>query len=303
MNLKEKSENLNLSITQFYNIDKVDKKELEHILQFGQKAIETIEELVDAVLNPLIKAKKELFESQKPENVRKILIKLSTDFYDDLNEAQDIVNRFSKLKDNFHHEIRPVLSKYCTEDEIYEWQNIFQRTVVTRSMSHEKIENFIPEIEDFVMARFHSEQDDDKLTFKEVVDYLNGVIGEMRKTKKKLQAVKANFLQLSGLRGLSEIKKNKLSPEFKKEELQLKLSSIKDLVGSSRIEKALDELEDLCMSNYPEILKDVFLLQGQYAKTNRDFYTGMDNDKITPNRINFGILELINEISKRENLT
>lgn len=298
-NIKEKSENISLSISNFSNLDKADKEELEKVLKFGQKAIGTLESLVDAVLEPITNAKKELYQSQNPEKVNEYFVKLVTDFYGELDEAQEIVYRFSKLSHNFESDIKPIPYKYCTSSEIIEWREIIGSTEVTRSLSYNKVETLIPKIEDFINTK-GSLNHNKKLTFEEIKDYINENIDILRSTKKDLQLVKANFLQLSGLKGITNISTTKLTNENRIKELDFKLNSIKELVASSRIEAALEKLEELCLYNYPEIIKDIVLLQGQFSKRNRDFYTGLDNDKLAPNRINYGILEIIKEIVNRE---
>lgn len=289
------------TINKFSDIPDGNKKDLEKVIEFGISAIGTLEALVDTVLTPITQAKKELFKSQDSKKIQAALIEIATNTYDELDKAQNMVFKFSALNRSFHKEIEPILSKYFDIEEIYKWEELFEWTQQTRAMSYTRVESLIPKIEDFLEARYYSNKSiHPDLTFKDLKEYLNEIIDSMRSIKKDLQLVKSNFLQLSGLKGLTNITDNKIIGENKFEEINKVLKEIEDLVANSRIESALEKMVNLCNYNYPEILKDIMMLQSQYNITTRHFYLGLDNDKITPNKINFGILELVNEIRKKE---
>lgn len=299
--IKEKSEILNASISKFANFESADKSEIENILKFGINAIGILEGLVDNTLEPLLKAKKELYETQLQEKVKELLVKVATDFYYELNEAQDIVYRFSALSQSFNIEIRPILLKYFDMEEVEKWKRIINSTYDSRAICYERIESLIPKIENFVEARYYNNVSDN-LTFKEIRNYINEVIEEVRSTKKELQSAKANFLQLSGINELTSITTNKLSSKNTLDELENKLNKVKELVTNGRIETALEELEMLCIYNYPVMLKDIILLQSQYHINMRNFYMNIDEDKTITNRISIGILEMIKEITKLKDI-
>ncbi|MBL7794589.1 MAG: hypothetical protein JNK77_19805 [Saprospiraceae bacterium] len=294
---------LEKSITKLSGLSVDDKRELENVLSFGITAIGTLEALVDTVLEPLIKAKNELYKSEDSQKVISYLSEITTGIYNDLDEAQNMVFNFSSLESNFQNEIAPILSKYLEQQEVSEWAQLFNMVGDTRSLSYKRVESLIPKIEDFLDTRYYSQDRINKdLTFKEVKDYLNEIIEEMRATKKDLQLVKSNFLQLSGIKGLTQITQKKISDDDKTGELENVLKNIEDLIGLGRTEIALNKMADLCNYNYPDIHTDIKVLQSQYNISNRNFNLGVDHDTITPNKVSKGILDYINEIRKRENL-
>ncbi len=295
---------LDNSITKFSDIPVDDKEELEKVIGFGISAIGTLEDLVDTVLTPITNAKNELFKSQDAEKVKNALIEIAANIYDELQSAQAMVFDFSTLNENFQREIAPILSKYFKKEEIYRWEKLFDLTKGTRDISYERVESLIPKVNSFLEERFYStESTKNDLTFKELKDYLDDIIENMRATKKELQLVKSKFRLLSGLKGLTNITQNKASDNNKIEELENILKNIEDLVANSRIETALEKMEDLSNHNYPEILHDIKMYQSQYHSTSRNISLGLDQDKITLNKITSGILELVAEIRKRENHT
>lgn len=295
---------LDHSITKFSDIPVDDKEELEKVIAFGISAIETIEALVDVVLVPIINAKNELFKSRDAEKVQNALVEIANNMYDELDNAQDMVFKFSALNDSFHREIAPVLSKYFDTEEINRWEELFNLTKNTRSLSYERVESLIPKVNDFLDSRFYS-PDSIKadLTFKELKDYLDDIIENMRATKKEIQAVKSKFLLLMGLKGITSIAENKIAGDNKTEELEDVLNNIVELVSKARIETALKRIEDLTNHNYPEIFDEVILYQNQYSSASRNISLGLNEDKITLNKVADGILRLVNEIRELKKLT
>ena len=301
MEIKEIYKNLDSTISKFSDISVEDKQDLEKVIGFGISAICSLEALVEAVLEPIIHAKKELFKSQDAENVKNALIEIATNIYDELDSAQNMIFKFSALNDSFNVEIEPILSKYFDMDVVENWRNLFDMTRNTRNISYKRVESLIPKIEQFLESRYYSGDDEEGLlTFKDLKDYLNGIIDEMRSSKRDLQEVKSKMLKLSGLKGLTNLTQNVISGEGKTDGFEAKLKSIETSVAEGRTETALDKLVELCTYNYSEILKDVLILQGQFNNANRNFYLGLENDKITPNKVNLGILDLVNEIRKNK---
>lgn len=294
MQLNAISEILQRSITKLSEANHADQQELENVIAFGIKAIGTLEALIDTIMQPLKKSKAALYKNNDPEIARSLLIEIITEMYEELDEAQDMVFKFQSLTASFDTQIAPVLSKYLSTEEVCEWAGLFDLTSEERGAAFARVESLLPKIEEFLDTRFQNS--DQPVQAKEIKTYINEVIAETRETKKNLQAVKARFLQLSGLKGLLNNDKEKAGSE--QQSLSVLIAEIKEAVSNSRIEKALDQLEELCNLNYPDLLKDVIMLQSQFQKTKKDFNLGLDNDKVTQNRINYAILEILEGIEK-----
>ena len=297
MKIKAISETLQQTIAKLQSASSTDQQELKQITAFSIKAIGTLEALIDTIMEPLKKAKSSLYGAGDTSLAKSFLVEIVTEMYEELDEAQDMVFKFQSLTTNFDTQISPMLSKYLTSDEVQEWAGLFDMTSQERGAAFARVESLLPKIESFLDVRFESwDESEQAQKLAEMKSYVNEVIAETRTTKKQLQSIKFGFLQLSGLQGILKESENDSASSHSDFSNQFK--KIKDSVAHNQIEKALELLEDLCNLNYPDFLKEVIMLQSQFHKTRSDFYLGLDNDKLTQNRINFAILEIVDRLEK-----
>lgn len=292
MKIKAISETLQQTIAKLKEASATDQQELNEVIAFGIKAIGTLEALVDTILMPLKKAKASLYQSNDTDLARSFFVEIITEMYEELDEAQDMVFKFQSLTASFDAQVAPVLAKYLSTEEVHAWAGLFDMTSHERGAAFARVESLLPKIEEFLNIRYASGE----IKLAEVKAYVSEVIAETRNVKKNLQSIKAGFLQLSGVKGIMNPEDNSLASA--KPDFVLDLKRIKESVAQSRIENALERLEDLCNLNYPDFLKEVILLQSQFHKAKRDFYTGIDNDKVTQNRINYAILEIVDQLEE-----